>query len=78
MINLVETFNCHKLLSEMNMLDLGSEGSYLQTWHYISEFVFEVDFVAHFKSKYKPSANKETIMVKLWYRLDQGIQQWTQ
>ena len=57
----------------MDILDLGFEGSY-STWHYIAEFVFAVDFVAHFKSKYKPSANKETIMIKLWYRLGQGIQ----
>lgn len=61
----------------MDILDLGSEGSY-STWHYISEFVFEADFVAHFKAKYKPSANKETIMIKLWYQLGQGIQYWTQ
>ena len=57
----------------MDILDLGFEGSY-STWHYIAEFVFAVDFVAYFKSKYKPSANKETIMIKLWYRLGQGIQ----
>ena len=64
LINLVETFNCYEQLSEMGILDLGSAGSNLQAWYQISEFVFELDFVAHFKWKHKPRVNRDTLKIE--------------